>query len=33
LRLTEEIVVRDGLTTLMVTHSMHQAVRLETACW
>ncbi|HZE74589.1 MAG TPA: ATP-binding cassette domain-containing protein [Gemmatimonadales bacterium] len=28
LRLTEEIVVRDGLTTLMVTHSMHQAVRL-----
>ncbi len=28
LRLTEEFVVRDGLTTLMVTHSMHQAVRL-----
>ena len=28
LRLTEETVVRDGLTTLMVTHSMHQAVRL-----
>jgi len=27
-RLTEEIVERDGLTTLMVTHSMHQAVRL-----
>jgi putative ABC transport system ATP-binding protein len=28
LRLTEEIVVREGLTTVMVTHSMHQAVRL-----
>jgi len=27
-RLTETIVKRDGLTTLMVTHSMHQAVRL-----
>jgi putative ABC transport system ATP-binding protein len=27
-RLTEEAVVRDGLTTLMVTHSMQQAVRL-----
>ena len=27
-RLTEEIVRRDALTTLMVTHSMHQAVRL-----
>ena len=28
LRLTEETVARDHLTTLMVTHSMHQAVRL-----
>jgi len=28
LRQTEETVARDGLTTLMVTHSMHQAVRL-----
>jgi putative ABC transport system ATP-binding protein len=27
-RLTEEILRRDGLTTLMVTHSLHQAVRL-----
>ena len=27
-RLTEQIVQRDALTTLMVTHSMHQAVRL-----
>jgi putative ABC transport system ATP-binding protein len=27
-RLTEQTVQRDGLTTLMVTHSMHQAVRL-----
>ena len=28
IRLTEAIVKRDGLTTLMVTHSMYQAVRL-----
>ena len=28
LRLTEEAVARDGLTTLMVTQSMQQAVRL-----
>jgi len=28
LRLTEEIVVPEGLTTVMVTHSMQQAVRL-----
>jgi putative ABC transport system ATP-binding protein len=28
LRLTEETVARDRLTTLMVTHSMHQAVRI-----
>jgi putative ABC transport system ATP-binding protein len=28
LRLTEEAVTQAGLTTLMVTHSMHQAVRL-----
>ena len=28
IRLTEEIVGRDRLTTLMVTHSMHQAARL-----
>jgi putative ABC transport system ATP-binding protein len=27
-RLTEEIIRKDGLTTLMVTHSMHQAVAL-----
>jgi putative ABC transport system ATP-binding protein len=27
-RLTEEVVRRDALTTLMVTHSLHQAVRL-----
>lgn len=27
-RLTEEVVARDRLTTLMVTHSMHQAVNL-----
>jgi putative ABC transport system ATP-binding protein len=27
-RLTEQTVQRDSLTTLMVTHSMHQAVRL-----
>jgi putative ABC transport system ATP-binding protein len=27
-RLTEEILRRDALTTLMVTHSLHQAVRL-----
>ena len=28
IRLTEEIVRRDKLTTLMVTHSMHQAAHL-----
>jgi putative ABC transport system ATP-binding protein len=28
LRLTEELIAREGLTTLMVTHSMAQAVRL-----
>ena len=28
IRLTEEIIRRDGLTTLMVTHSMHQAAHL-----
>jgi putative ABC transport system ATP-binding protein len=27
LRLTQEIVARDALTTLMVTHSMHEAIR------
>ena len=30
IRLTEEIVARDKLTTLMVTHSMHQAASLGT---
>jgi putative ABC transport system ATP-binding protein len=28
LRLTQEIIARDGLTTLLVTHSMQEAVRL-----
>ena len=28
LRLTQEVVGREGLTTLMVTHSMHEAVRV-----
>jgi len=28
IRLTHDIIERDGLTTLMVTHSMHQAVNL-----